>query len=121
MLSYLTFIKYIFALHSACGVAGDPHDRTVECVADRQGDAALFFVDVTSRTLAAILIKRMGGKLMNGLFLAVSFHFTNAPCSFVCQPEHSQRALQSAALQRRQSQPTTPPGGGGGSPFPPIE
>jgi hypothetical protein len=63
VLSYLTFIKYILALHSACGVAGDRHDRTVECVADRQGDAALFFVEVMSRTLAAILIKRMEGSL----------------------------------------------------------
>jgi hypothetical protein len=63
MLSYVTFITYIFALHCACGVAGDPHDRAIECVADRQGDAALFSVDVTSRTLAAILIKRMEGSL----------------------------------------------------------
>jgi len=63
VLSYLTIIKYIFAFHSAYDVAGYPHDRTVECVASRQGAAALFSVDVMSRTLAAILIKRMGGSL----------------------------------------------------------
>ena len=60
---YLTFINYSFALHSPCGIAGYPRDRPVECVADRQGDAALFSLDVMSRTLVAILIARMEGSL----------------------------------------------------------
>ena len=50
-----------------------------------------------------------GRKLVSSWFLAVTFHLTNVPCSFVCQPKHSQRALQSAAHQRRLSQLTTSP------------
>ena len=79
MLSHLTFMKYIFALHSAYGMEGYPRDRTVECVTGRQGDAALFSVDVISRASAATLITRMGGSLCRAdswlsLFISPMFH-----------------------------------------------
>ena len=119
MLSYVTFIKYIFALHSAYGVAGYPHDRTVECVADRQGEAALFSADVMSRTLAAILIERMEGSLCRAdsslsLFISPMFRVHLSVNRNTAKEPFSPPHFNGDCLN-------PPPPGGDRSPFPPVE